>query len=320
MKYMQGEGQFVNWLKVMRVSQGFFFISAMPVLLGSAMIMYHFDVQISPLVFFLMVIGSLLYHLGADMINEYYDHISGNDALVDVKTPFSGGTGILEKGLIRPKKVLYMSWLFFLLGAIISFIIAALTNEMVLIFSALGLISCWGYTAPPLKFCYRGIGELIIFLNNGLFIIGAIFMAFVEMFDIILILPSFFLGFLGFSIIIMNEVPDIRADQKVNKKNLVVRFGIEKAMLFHKVAITCAFSSLLAAVILKQLPWLCLLGFTGLFMVSDKRIFNTKLVLDKMDDPESLTGLCKSTIELKFKSWLMTMIGFAIHALWNYFA
>ena len=320
MKYLQEEGQLVNWLKVMRVSQGFFFISAMPVLLGSAMIIYHYDVKISPLVFFLMVIGSLVYHLGADMINEYYDHISGNDALVDVKTPFSGGTGILEKGLLNPQKVLYMSWLFFLLGSIISFIIASLTNEIVLIFSALGLLSCWGYTAPPLKFCYRGIGELIIFLNNGLFIIGAIFMAFVETFDPILILPSFFLGFLGFSIIIMNEVPDIRADEKVNKKNLVVRFGIEKAMFFHKAAITCAFSSLLGAVILKHLPWPCLLGFAGLFMVSDKRIFNTKLILDKMDDPESLTGLCKSTIELKFKSWLMAMIGFALYALWTYFA
>ena len=143
MKYLQQEGQLLNWLKVMRVSQGFFFISAMPVLLGSAMVIYHYDVSVSPLVFFLMVIGSLVYHLGADMINEYYDHISGNDALVDVKTPFRGGTGILEKGLIRPQKVLYMSWLFFLIGAIISFIIAALTNDLILIFSALGLISCW---------------------------------------------------------------------------------------------------------------------------------------------------------------------------------
>ena len=303
----------------MRVSQGFFFISAMPVLLGSAMVLFHYDVSISPLVFFLMVIGSLVYHLGADMINEYYDHLSGNDALVDIKTPFSGGTGILEKGLIKPQKVLYASWIFFLIGVITSFAIAALTNEMILIFSALGLISCWGYTAPPLKFCYRGFGELVIFLNNGLFIIGAIFMAFTETFDLRLILPSFFLGFLGFSIIIMNEVPDIRADKKVNKKNLVVRFGIAKAMLFHKIAMCLSFSSLAAAIILEHLPWPCVLAFSGLFMVSDKRIFNTKKVLDQMENPEALTGLCKATIELKFKSWFMLMIGFTLHASYNYF-
>jgi len=54
-------------------------------------------------------------------------------------------------------------------------------------------------------------------------------------------------------------------------------------------------------------------------MVSDKRIFNTKKVLDQMENPEALTGLCKATIELKFKSWFMLMIGFTLHASYNYF-
>ena len=312
MKYLNE--QTVNWLKVMRVSQGFFFISAMPVLLGSAMVFYHHGITVGPLLFFLMLFGALIYHLGADMINEYYDHISGNDALVDLKTPFSGGTGILEKGLIKPKKVLYTSWLFFLLGSILAFYIAYLTNEKVLIFSAFGLISCWGYSAPPLKFCYRGIGEIIIFLNNGIFVMGAVFMALTETFDLRLILPSLFLGFLGFAIILMNEVPDYRADMKVNKKNLVVRFGIKNALILHKIAIIAAFSSLIAAVILNHLPWPCLAGLVGPFLVSDKKIYSNKL-MDKTEDAEALTGLCKSTIELKFKSWVCIMIGFGVHLL-----
>jgi 1,4-dihydroxy-2-naphthoate polyprenyltransferase len=314
MKYLQEQGQLINWLKVMRVSQGFFFISAMPVILGSALVKHYYGTEISFLVFFLMLLGTLIYHLGADMINEYYDHLSGNDALVDVKTPFSGGTGILERGLLKPKKVLFASWLFFAIGAIISVTIASLTNNKVLIFSALGFISCWGYSAPPLKFCYRGIGETIIFLNNGLFIIGAIFMAFVETFDYRLILPSLFLGFLGFAIIIMNEVPDIRADQKVDKKNLVVRFGLNKAFFFHKVAIVSAYTAIVLAVIFNHLPWPCLLCLIGPFLVSDKKIF--QMEIDKYSgDPAALTGLCKSTIELKFKSWLLLMIGFGAHAL-----
>lgn len=245
------------------------------------------------------------------MINEYYDHISGNDALVDIKTPFSGGTGILEKGLLKPTKVLHVSWIFFVIGTILCFVIASMTNYKVLIFSFLGLISCWGYTAPPLKFCYRGIGEVIIFLNNGLFIMGAIFMAFTETFDPVLVFPSLFLGFLGFAIILMNEVPDYNADKKVDKKNLVVRFGIPAGLVFHKIAIILAFSSVIAAVVLQHLPWLCLLAFGGPFLVSDKRIFKTGLA-DKSTDPQALTGLCKATIELKFKSWLLLMLGFGL--------
>ena len=314
MKYLSQDSQLINWLKVMRVSQGFFFISAMPVFLGTALVVQYYDVSISPVVFLLMMVGSMIYHLGADMINEYYDHISGNDALVDIKTPFSGGTGILEKGLLKPKKVLHTSWLFFLIGALLSLLIAWLTNEKVLIFSALGLISCWGYSAPPLKFCYRGVGEIVIFLNNGLFIIGAIFMAFVEYFDPRLVLPSLFLGFLGFAIILMNEVPDFRADKQVDKKNLVVRFGIKKALVLHKIVMSLAFLSIIISVILGHLPACALLCLVGPFLVSDKKIFSLK-ISDKAEDAEALTGLCKSTIELKFKSWLLLMAGIGIHHL-----
>ena len=302
----------------MRVSQGFFFISAMPVFLGTSLVLfYNKDISINPLVFFLMLVGSMIYHLGADMINEYYDHISGNDALVDIKTPFSGGTGILEKGLLNPKRVLHTSWLFFFLGAITSLLIAWYTNAYVLIFSALGLISCWGYSAPPLKFCYRGIGEVVIFLNNGLFIIGAVFVAFTGNFDLKLILPSLFLGFLGFAIILMNEVPDFNADRKVNKNNLVVRLGIKKALVLHKIVMLLAFSSIITSVILGHMPIYTLICLMGPFLVSDKKIFSKDL-MDKSEDAEALTGLCKSTIELKFKSWLLIMLGMGIHYAVNY--
>ena len=108
MKYIEKSEDLINWMKVMRMSQGFFFISAMPVLLGSLLIYQHHQI-FNPLLTLLILIGCLLFHLGADMINEYYDHISGNDALVEIHTPFSGGTRILEEGKLAPKRVLKMS-------------------------------------------------------------------------------------------------------------------------------------------------------------------------------------------------------------------
>ena len=140
---------------------------------------------------------------------------------------------------------------------------------------------------------------------------GAVFMAFTETFDLHLVLPSLFLGFLGFAIILMNEIPDYNADKQVDKKNLIVRFGIAKGLVLHKIAIICSFSSLIAACVLQHLPWLCLLALIGPFLVSDKRIFRLGL-LEKSTDPQALTGLCKSTIELKFKSWLLLMLGFGL--------
>ena len=312
MKYAGESGEFVNWLRVMRVSQGFFFISAMPVLLGVLLIRYHHpELRIDYFTSFLILIGSLLYHLSADMTNEYYDHVNGNDALVDLKTPFNGGTGILEQGLIAPKRVLRMSYIFFALGAIISLWIAYRTNVWVLLFSIFGLVSCWGYTAPPLKLCYRGFGELIIFLNNGLMIIGAIYMAFVGTLTWQLVLPSCMLGFLGMAIIVMNEIPDINADRKVDKKNWVVRAGVGNAVLIHKAAMIAAGACLVGSVILGHLPWLCLIGLASPFTMKDKKVFTLTGVPDR--DVEQLTIFCKTTIDLKFRTWGLVLVGLVIH-------
>ena len=307
MKYISQNDEFVNWLRVMRVSQGFFFISAMPVLLGALLIRYHYpEVDVDLFTSFLILIGSLLYHLSADMTNEYYDHVNGNDALVDLKTPFNGGTGVLEEGLIAPKRVLHMSYLFFALGAMISLWIAFRTNVYVLLFSLFGLVSCWAYTAPPLKLCYRGFGELIIFLNNGLMVIGAIYMAFVGHLSMEMVLPSCMLGFLGVAIIVMNEIPDINADRKVDKKNWVVRFGVENAVLIHKAAMLASAASLIFAVVLGHLPWLCLIGLASPFTMKDKKVFTVMGVPDR--DVEQLTIFCKTTIDLKFRTWGLVLV------------
>ncbi len=310
MKYIQKNEDLVNWLKVMRMSQGFFFISAMPVLLGAALLYYHHGV-FNPLLTTLILVGCLLYHLGADMINEYYDHISGNDALVDIHTPFSGGTRVLEEGKNEKKRVLHMSYLFFFIATVGSIIIALLSRIEVMFFAFAGLISCWGYSAPPLKFAHRGLGEIIIFFNNGLFIISAMYMAILGHLSYEILLPSFFLGFLGFAIILMNEIPDYTADIKVGKNNLVVRLGIVKGYKLNRIVTAAAFTCLILAIYYNNLPWLCLIAIIyPIFTILNK---NFKAVQqDDLTNPDMLTALCKSSIETKFKSWLLLMLGFFI--------
>ena len=310
MKYIEKNEDLVNWMKVMRMSQGFFFISAMPVLLGSLMIYYHHG-KSDFVITLLILLGCLLFHLGADMINEYWDHVSGNDALVEIHTPFSGGTRILEEGKLAPKRVLKMSYLFFTIASIGSIFIAWISRIEVLAFALAGLISCWGYSAPPLKFAHRGIGEIVIFLNNGLFIICAMYYAIVGSLHMEIILPSCFLGFLGFAIILMNEIPDFSADKKVGKNNLIVRFGIKKGFLLHRIVTILAFGSLIAACSLNHLPWLCCIALLYPLFLALNGSYNTPNNLD-LQNSDKLTPLCKRAIETKFKSWCLLMAGFII--------
>ncbi|WDE98265.1 prenyltransferase [Lentisphaera profundi] len=311
MKYTEKNEDLINWMKVMRMSQGFFFISAMPVLLGTLLIYQHHQI-FNPLLTILILMGCLLFHLGADMINEYHDHISGNDALVEIHTPFSGGTRVLEEGKLAPKKVLKMSYLFFAIALAGSCVIAYLSKVEVLIFALLGLISCWGYSAPPLKFSHRGLGELVIFLNNGLFIMCAMYYSIVGELHAEIIFPSFFLGFLGFAIILMNEIPDYSADKQVQKNNLIVRLGIENGFTLHRVVTALAFLSLLTAVYLGNLPPLCQICLVYPVVLMYKGHYRTPKPAD-LQNSAKLSLLCKGAIETKFKSWCLLMTGFIIN-------
>lgn len=236
MKYITNNQNFINWLRIMRVSQGFFFITTMPATLGAGLILFH-NGSFNVITFFAVLIGAVLYHLGADMINEYYDHINGNHSSDGIKTPFNGGTRVLEEKKITPKNVLKMSYFFFFLGVIFSAIAVYFSDWRLIFLSLLGLFSSWGYSAPPFKFCYRGIGELIIFLNNGFFIIISIYLAMQQTLDIHLVFPSLFLGFMGMAIILINQIPDYDDDKRINKRNLIVRLGIKKGLLLWKLCI-----------------------------------------------------------------------------------
>ncbi|MEN9360156.1 MAG: hypothetical protein RL095_1691 [Verrucomicrobiota bacterium] len=312
MKYA-GDSRLVNWLRVMRVSQGFFFISGMPVALGAWLIWYHHGerLAVSPgraaLLCLLAMLGALIYHLAADMLNDVWDHRSGADAQANIATPFSGGSKVIEEGKLAADTVEKVAHAFLLTGALLSVLIAWLAGDWrVLYFSAAGLISCWGYSAPPLKFCYRGLGEIVIFLNNGLLVMGALSMALLHAFVPELILPSCFLGFLGFAIITANEIPDYEGDRAVAKMNLVARLGVERALVLHKLAIVAAFLCLAAACCLKHLPWPALAALLA-FLPAWNSVWTAPRHDGDLRDPAWLSCLCKATIKLKFHAWALAL-------------
>ena len=130
-----------------------------------------------------------------------------------------------------------------------------------------------------------------------------------------MVLPACTLGFLGMAIILMNEIPDLSADRQVDKKNLVVRFGIKTALKIQKFAMLSSMLCLIGAVAFKVLPLYCLIGLVAPFTMKEKNIFTIKDAPEK--DATALTGLCKTTIDLKFRTWGLTCLGFVPYYLFH---
>jgi len=219
----------------------FLVASAAPVLVGSAL-GFAAAGTFSSLLFILALLAIMALHSGANMANDYFDHTSRNDWLNQNPTPFSGGSRYIQQGILSPKTILLASLLWFTVGSIIGVIIFWLTQSIfILILGLIGLLGGFFYTAPPVRLGYRSVGEPVIALLFGLLPVYGSYYLQTETIDIIPLLPAVIVGILIFLVILVNEFPDVAADAAVNKRTLVVRFGIPAAIWIYRIALIASF-------------------------------------------------------------------------------
>lgn len=226
----------------------FLVASAAPVLVGSAL---GFAVAgtFSPLLFILALLAIMALHAGANMANDYFDHTSRNDWVNENPTPFSGGRRYIQQGILSPRATLLAALAALAFGSAVGIIIVLLTQSVfILILGLVGLFGGFFYTASPVRLGYRSVGEPVIALLFGLLPVYGAYYLQTETVDIIPFLPAVIVGILIFLVILINEFPDVTADAAVNKRTLVVRFGVPASVWIYRIALTVGF--LVAAVML----------------------------------------------------------------------
>jgi 1,4-dihydroxy-2-naphthoate octaprenyltransferase len=219
----------------------FLVASAAPVLVGSALA-FAVAGTFSPHLFILALLAAIALHSGANLANDYFDHLSRNDWLNKNPTPFSGGSRYIQKNVLSAKMILLLALLALAAGSAIGIIIVLLTRSVfILILGLIGLLGGFFYTAPPIRLGYRSVGEPIIALLFGILPVYGSYYLQTETFDIIPFLPAVIVGILIFLVILINEFPDVDADATVNKRTLVVRFGISTSVWIYRIALVASF-------------------------------------------------------------------------------
>ncbi len=196
--------------------------SLIPVIIGTA---FGFvEKSMSFHLFLITALGVSSLHLGANLLNDYYD-AKGSDPINVRLTPFSGGSRVIQDKKIAPRLILLMALSFFVLGSGAGIWIVCLDRPLVIFIGLLGLLAGWAYSTPPLQLMSKGWGEVLIFFAFGpLITLGTFYVMSGS-----LSWPAFALGFpQGFfiaGVIWINQFPDYKADRDAAKKNLVVRMG-----------------------------------------------------------------------------------------------
>ena len=215
--------------------------SISPILVGSALGFLAAG-TFNWLLFILALLSIMAFHAGANVINDYYDHLSRNDWVNKNVTPFSGGSRFIQNRLLSPKETLILGLCCFAAGSITGLVIVLLTKSLFIL--ALGLVGLLGgffYTAKPIKLGYRTVGEFFIAMLFGVLpVYGAYYLQTARV-DWFVLPAACIIGILVFLIILANEFPDAPADAAVNKKTLVVYFGIPASVWIYRFALGASF-------------------------------------------------------------------------------
>ncbi|MDD5686545.1 MAG: 1,4-dihydroxy-2-naphthoate octaprenyltransferase [Elusimicrobia bacterium] len=261
----------------------FLSVTVLPVLLGTTIAFVKKSI-FNPIYFVLALLGTVSLHLGTNIINDYFDHKSGNDEINnEFVRPFSGGSRMIQMGLLTPLEVLTGALMFFIVGSGIGLYLVYKCGLSVLLLGLIGVISGFFYTAPLFNWASKGIGELLVGLNFGVLVSLGSYYVQTGTFSWEVFWASLPLGILVTAILLINEFPDYTADKKVSKNTQVVRLGKEKSANIFGYIMISSYVVLVAGVIAGYLPKIILFGLISLPFAIQSVIYAKKFHSNSSD-------------------------------------
>lgn len=225
-----------------------------PVLVGLAIAATRgfFD----PLTALLTVVGAAAVQLGLNVLNDVFDTRQGADDANVTPTQFSGGSRVIQYGLVslRGMTVLALG-LYAVAGAIGLVLLAIRPSVELLAIGVAGIIVSAGYTAPPLKLVYRGLGEIAVAVGFGpLMLLGAYVVQTGGSLALEPFVASIPIAILVALILYVNEIPDRRGDAHAGKRTLPVRLSSRAVIRIYEVSAAIAFAVVALGVVAGLLP------------------------------------------------------------------
>ena len=259
---MRLQRRLLIWLQALRAQ--FFTAPLVSVLLGSVMA-WHGTGRFNWIYFLLAIFGGFFINAGLNLSNDYFDHTSGVDSNNPHHNPFSGGSRVIQEGLLSPKKMLWAGITCFSIGSAIGlFLDFALPGHTILIIGLVGVFLAYFYSATPARIGYTGLGEICCGIGFGpMMVLGAYYVQ-VGRLDWQPLWASLPVGVLIALVLYINEFPDYEADKQAGKKTLVVILGKRKAVRFYPIFLLLSYVLIVVGVIGRIFPLLALISLLNI--------------------------------------------------------
>jgi 1,4-dihydroxy-2-naphthoate octaprenyltransferase len=199
----------------------FLYAGLMPYLLGAAWA-YAIGGTLDAAMFWSGLGGVVLAVIGVEAFNDYFDARLGTDRVFDP-----------EGGAPVPDAVFWVGVVAFAGALGVGIYLTSRIGWPILAFALAGGAAAIFYEAPPIRWSYRGLGEIVIALSYGPWmVLGSLYLhtgalswgAF---------WASLVPGLLIMALAVVNAIPDFHQDRLVGKRNLVVRLGRRRAVWLY---------------------------------------------------------------------------------------
>ncbi|NQU57380.1 MAG: prenyltransferase [Rhodospirillales bacterium] len=232
----------------------FFSASVLPLFIGSAWGWLEAG-AFNATAFFLALFSTISVHAAANVLNDVFDDINGNDRAKEGRIfPYTGGSRFIQNGVLDVSQMTRWGVALLILGALSGAALALYKGPVVICFGLLGVALGILYSAPPFSLSARGLGELAVGTAFGVLpVVGSAWLQSGEI-SLDALLLSVPISMWVTAILLINEVPDAKADAAVNRKTFIVHFGFKRARYLYLALHGMAFLSLVFAVLNGQIP------------------------------------------------------------------
>lgn len=193
-------------------------ISIVPIILASALAWQ--DGEMSWPMAILMLFTSVLTHIGCNLTNDYYDHVSGVD-----EQQVHGPGRMLQKGHLTAHHLRNGMIAAFALALLFGAPVIARIGWIGLVFALVGAGVAFLYTGGPFPLAYNRLGEIGVFTAMGLVMVCGAYYVHTGTFTLASLLIATSVGLYAAAILHANNVRDMEVDREHNKITLANSFG-----------------------------------------------------------------------------------------------
>ena len=204
-----------------------------PVILGSVLSIVLTD-QFSPLLFYLLIVISILMQSSVNSFNDYYDFITGTDTVENSDDPTDA---MIVYSNINPRHVFFLGISYLIIAFLIGLKIISVSGFLPLYIGLIGVLVIVLYSAGPFPVSYMPISDLVAgFSMGGLipFVVYYVFSGVSEPKIFYYALPTIItIALMAFA----NNTCDIERDGEAGRKTLSILLGRRNAAILLKAVV-----------------------------------------------------------------------------------